>query len=83
MEHMEFKETSSEMAFQNKTIEMDPVIPSKELFCAMECFDDPKCLAYDFDQISKCTLMTQIDKVTPGTARKVFLKTKGEKKFTK
>ena len=73
----EFRETSLEVAFQNRTIDFDPVIPSKAIACAIQCSDDPNCLAYDFDQISKCILMTQVDKLKHGTAQKMFIK--GEK----
>ena len=79
VEEMEFTQKSLEVAFQNRTIELDPGIPSKGIACAMECFDDPKCLAYDFDQISKCALMIHIVEGTPGTTTaNVFSKPKGK-----
>ena len=74
----EFKQTSLEVAFLKRTIEFDRGIPSKEIACALECSDDTNCLAYDFDQISKCTLMIKIDKLSPGTPQKVFQKVKGK-----
>ena len=78
VEEMEFTQKPLEVAFQNRTIELDPGIPSKGIACAMECSDDPKCLAYDFDQISKCTLMIQIDKLMPGRVQMVFQKGRGK-----
>ena len=42
------------------TIELGPEIPSREIACALKCVDDPNCMAYDFDQTTKCILMTQI-----------------------
>ena len=76
MENMEFKQASLDVSFLNRTIELDPVIPSKGIACAMECSDDPKCLAYDFDQVSKCTLMTQVGKFSSGTTHEVFIRSK-------
>ena len=78
MEGAEFRLTSLEVVFQNRTIVLDPVIPSKGIACAMKCSDDPNCLAYDFDQISKCTLMTKINHGNLGTPKKVFGKIKGK-----
>ena len=78
MEEINFKQTSMMVTFQRRTLEFDPVIPSKGIACALECSDDPKCLAYDFDQISKCALMTQINHGTTGTPQKVFGKVKGK-----
>ena len=78
MAEINFKQTSMTVTFQKRNIELDAVIPSKAIACAMECSDDPKCLAYDFDLISKCTLMVHVDKFTPGTTQKVFRKVKGE-----
>ena len=83
MEHMEFRLTSLEVAFQNKTLEFDTAILMTRIDCAVECAVDPKCLAYNFDQLSKCTLMTQFYKFTPGTAQWVSLKTKGQKNLQK
>ena len=77
VEDMKFRLTSQAVIYQNRTIEFDPLIPSKSIACAMECSDDQNCLAYDFDQISKCTLMTKLNHGTPGTPQKVFQKLKG------
>ena len=78
MDGEEFTQTSLEVAFQNRTIEFDPVIPSKEIACAMQCSEDPKCLAYDFDQKSSCALMTKIYHGKPGTTLKVFREVRGK-----
>ena len=78
VEDMKFRLTSQAVIYQNRTIEFDPLIPSKSIACAMECSDDPNCLAYAFDQISKCTLMTLIVGSATGTALDVFTKATGK-----